>query len=114
MTMMKLMLIDIAKKIGLFFVNLFLEFKSKIKNISINGIEWTAILALHAVTIPTLLSLMAGLSDRTPPIDMIIIIWTALGLLFMKSLMKRDLISIAVIGFGFMGQAILMALIFFK
>jgi hypothetical protein len=104
----------IAGKILLFFINLFQEFKSKIKNVSINGIEWTSILALHAVTVPTLLSLMAGLTDRTPPIDMVIIVWAALGLLFMKSLMKRDMTSIALIGFGFIGQATLIALIFFK
>jgi hypothetical protein len=105
---------SLTSKIVLFFITLFQDFKSKIKNVSINGIEWTSILALHAVTIPSLLSLMAGLTDHTPPIDMIIIVWTALGLLFMKSLMKRDMTSIALIGFGFMGQATLMALIFFK
>jgi len=61
-----------------------------------------------------MLSLLAGLTDKTPSIDMVLIVWAALGLLFVKSIMKRDFTSIAIIGFGFLGQAILMALIFFK
>lgn len=102
------------EKVKAFFEHLFTDFKTKVTHVSINGIEWASLIALHAATVPTMLSLMAGLTDKTPSIDMVLIVWAALGLLFVKSIMKRDFTSIAIIGFGFLGQAILMALIFFK
>ena len=94
--------------------NIWLEFKSSIKKVTIDGIGWAALLALHAVTIPSLLGLMTGLSDKTPPIDMIIILWAALGLFYIKSILEKNIISIIIIGFGFIAQSVLMALVFFK
>ena len=105
---------DLTTKVKNWLNNLTDDFVNKIKHVSINGIEWAGILALHAATVPSLLALMAGLTDRTPPLDVVLITWTSLGLWFVKSIMKRDFTSIAIIGFGFMGQAVLMALIFFK
>jgi len=57
---------------------------------------------------------MTGLTDNTPPIDMIIILWAALGLFYIKSILERNFVALNIIGFGFIGQSILMALIFFK
>ena len=97
-----------------FFHNLALEFKNSIRKISIDSIGWTALIALHAVTVPSLLGLMTGLTDNTPPIDMVIILWAALGLFYIKSILERNFVALNIIGFGFIGQSILMALIFFK
>lgn len=97
-----------------FFKNCAIEFKDSIRKISIDSIGWTALIALHAVTIPSLLGLMTGLTDNTPPIDMIIILWAALGLFYIKSVLERNFVALNIIGFGFIGQSILMALIFFK
>lgn len=96
------------------FSKLWVEFKSSIRKVTIDGIGWAALLALHAVTIPTLLGLMTGLSDRTPPIDMVIILWAALGLFYFKSILEKNVVSIVIIGLGFITQSVLMALVFFK
>ena len=95
-------------------VKLLAEFRASIRKVTIDGIGWTALLALHAVTIPSLLGLMTGLSDRTPPIDMIIILWAALALFYFKAILEKNVVSIVIIGLGFIAQSVLMALVFFK
>ncbi len=103
--------IDIVKN---FFVNLWIEFKQSIRQVSIDGIGWTALIALHAVTIPSLFGLMTGLTDNTPPIDMVVILWAAMGLFYIKAILEKNFVSLIIIGLGFIAQSILMALVFFK
>jgi threonine dehydrogenase-like Zn-dependent dehydrogenase len=69
---------------------------------------------MHAVTIPTLLGIMSGVTDNVPPIDMVLILWAGLAMLYAKAIIQKDMINIVLIGMGFIGQAILMALVFFK
>lgn len=90
------------------------EFKSSIRQVSIDGIGWTGLIALHAVTIPSLFGLMTGLTDNTPPIDMVIILWAAMGLFYIKAILEKNVVSLVIIGLGFIMQSILMALVFFK
>jgi hypothetical protein len=97
-----------------FVTKLWLEFKSSIRQVSIDGIGWTGLIALHAVTIPSLFGLMTGLTDNTPPIDMVIILWAAMGLFYIKAILERNVVSLVIIGLGFIMQSILMALVFFK
>ncbi len=97
-----------------FFEKCAIEFKNSIRKVSIDSIGWTALIALHAVTVPSLLGLMTGITDNTPPIDMVILLWAALGLFYIKATLERNFIALNIIGFGFIGQSILMALIFFK
>jgi hypothetical protein len=104
----------VTDMIKAFVAKLWLEFKSSIRQVSIDGIGWTGLIALHAVTIPSLFGLMTGLTDDTPPIDMIIILWTAMGLFYIKAILEKNVISLVIIGLGFIMQSILMALVFFK
>lgn len=104
----------VIEQIKDFFRKLWVEFKSSIRQVSIDGIGWTGLIALHAVTIPSLFGLMTGLTDHTPPIDMVIILWSALGLFYIKAILEKNVISTVIIGLGFMMQSILMALVFFK
>jgi hypothetical protein len=97
-----------------FFANLWVEFKQSIRQVSIDGIGWTGLIALHAVTIPSLFGLMTGLTDATPPIDMVIILWSAMALFYIKAILERNVLSLVIIGLGFIMQSILMALVFFK
>ena len=97
-----------------FFDRMWVEFKASIRKVTIDGIGWTALLTLHAVTIPTFIGLMTGLSDKTPPIDMVLILWIGLGLFYLKSILEKNIVSIIIIGLGFVAQSILMALVFFK
>lgn len=97
-----------------FLKRMWLEFKASIRKVTIDGIGWTALLTLHAVTIPTLIALMTGLSDKTPPIDMILILWVGMALFYLKSILEKNVVSIIIIGLGFIAQSVLMALVFFK
>jgi hypothetical protein len=57
---------------------------------------------------------MFGITDTMPPIDIILIVWAALALFFMKAIIQKDRLNLITIGVGFMAQAVVMALIFFK
>ena len=69
---------------------------------------------LHASTIPSLLAVMSGLTDRLPGVDLVLLVWTGLALMFVKAAVQKDMLNIITIGFGFIVQAVMMALIFFK
>lgn len=92
----------------------FSDFKNSIAKTSSDTVEWVGIIALHGATIPTMLGLMMGITDNTPPIDIVLILWAALTMFFVKAVIKKDILNIVTIGLGFIGQAVLMALIFFK
>jgi hypothetical protein len=82
--------------------------------ISAETLGWLAAIVIHAATIPTLLALMTGLSDRTPNLDVVLFAWAGLVLLFFRAVVLKDLLNIITIGLGFIVQAVLMALILFK
>jgi hypothetical protein len=94
------------------------EFKASValavSKISSEAVGWISVLVLHAATIPTLLAVMSGLTDRMPPVDLVLMIWAALTLLFIKAAVQKDMLNIITISLGFVVQSVLMALIFFK
>jgi hypothetical protein len=87
---------------------------NSLAKISADTLGWLAALVLHASTIPTLLALLSGLSDRTPSLDVVLFLWTGLTLLFLRAIVLKDVLNIVTIGTGFIVQAGLMALILFK
>jgi len=90
------------------------NFTEKITHLSSETIHWMAVLCFHAATAPSLIGLMLGLTDTMPPIDFVLIVWAGLGLMFMKAIIQKDRLNLITIGVGFMAQAVVMALIFFK
>ena len=86
----------------------------KFSHISAETLGWIAVLVLHAATIPSLLAVMAGLTDRLPGVDLVMLVWAGLALLFAKAAVQKDMLNLITIGFGFIIQAVMMALIFFK
>ena len=82
--------------------------------LSAETLGWLSAIVLHAATVPTLLALMTGLSDRTPSLDVILFLWAGLVLLFMRAVVLKDMLNIITVGSGFIVQAVLMALILFK
>jgi len=88
--------------------------KAKISKISADTLAWMTNIVLHCATIPSLLALMTGITDKTPPVDIILMLWAALGLLFFRAVLLKDLLNIITIGVGFMLQAMALILIFFK
>lgn len=87
---------------------------NSLAKISADTLGWLAAIVFHASTIPTLLALLSGLSDRTPSLDVVLFVWTGLTLLFLRSIVLKDILNIITIGTGFIVQAALMALILFK
>jgi hypothetical protein len=93
----------------------FTEFvRTKVSVISAETFGWLAVVVLHSATIPSLFAVMAGLTDRMPAVDLVLLIWTGLALLFIKAAVQKDMLNIVTIGLGFIAQAVMMALIFFK
>ena len=87
---------------------------SKVSHISAETFGWLAVLVLHAATIPSLLAVMSGLTDKLPGVDLVLLVWSGLTLLFVKAAVQKDMLNVVTIGVGFIVQAVLMALIFFK
>ena len=85
-----------------------------VKNISSETVGWLAVLFIHCATIPSLLGLLIGVSDKLPSIDVVVFLWVSLFLLFMKALINKDTLNILTISVGFMIQASLMGLLVFK
>jgi hypothetical protein len=85
-----------------------------LSKISSETFGWLAVIVLHASTVPSLLAVMAGLTDRLPGVDLVLLVWTGLTLLFIKAAVQKDMLNVVTIGFGFIIQAVMMALIFFK
>lgn len=93
----------------------FVEFvTTKVGVISAETFGWLAVIVLHASTIPSLFAIMAGLTDRMPAVDLVLLVWTGLSLLFVKAAVQKDMLNLVTIGVGFIAQAVMMALIFFK
>ncbi len=94
------------------------EFKTwavqKVSHISAETFGWLAVIVLHAATIPSLLAVMSGLTDKMPAVDLVLLCWGGLTLLFIKATVQKDMLNVVTIGIGFIVQAVLMALIFFK
>jgi hypothetical protein len=86
----------------------------KLSHLSAETMGWLAVIVLHASTVPSLLAVMAGLTDRLPGVDLVLLVWTGLTLLFIKAAVQKDMLNVVTIGVGFIIQAVMMALIFFK
>lgn len=89
-------------------------FQEHFGKISAETLGWLAPIVIHCATIPTLLALLTGLSDRTPSVDIILFIWGGLVLLFGRAVILKDTFNIVTIGTGFIVQSVLMGLIIFK
>jgi hypothetical protein len=81
---------------------------------SAETLQWIGIILIHAATIPTLLAVLTGLSDRMPPMDMVLLIWAGLTAIFVQAAVINNRLILITISLGFMIQSVLMALIFFK
>jgi hypothetical protein len=85
-----------------------------VKNVSSETVGWLAVLFIHCATIPSLLGLLLGVSDKLPSIDVVVFLWVSLFLMFVKALINKDTLNIITISIGFMVQACLLGLLVFK
>ena len=89
-------------------------FLDHFKKITADTLGWLSAIVLHCSTVPSLMALIAGLSDKAPTVDIIMFIYTALVLLFARAIILKDQLNIITIGSGFIAQAAFMAFILFK
>jgi len=88
--------------------------KEHASHMSAETMGWTAIILMHLATIPTMVAVLTGLTEKMPPVDMVLFSWAGLFCFFVKAVIQKDLLNIVTIGFGFFIQASLLALIVFK
>jgi len=88
--------------------------KEHAPHVSAETMGWVAVILLHLATVPTMLAVVTGLTEKMPPVDMVLFSWAGLFCFFLKATIQKDLLNIVTIGFGFFVQAALMALIIFK
>jgi len=101
-------------KLDQFLKNVTAWLNIQLPKVSAETLQWLAAIVLHCATIPTLLALMTGLSDRTPNIDIVMFTWAGLVLLFSRAIVLKDTLNTVTIGVGFVVQAAIMAMILFK
>lgn len=88
--------------------------RENIGHLSSETLGWIGVILVHLATIPTLVAVLTGLTEKLPPVDIVILMWLGLFMFFVRSVIAKDLLNIVTIGFGFFVQACLMALIIFK
>jgi hypothetical protein len=88
--------------------------KEHAPHLSAETMGWVAVVILHLASIPTMIAILTGLTDKMPPVDLVLFVWAGLFALFIKATIQKDLLNIVTIGFGFFIQAAIMALIIFK
>lgn len=90
------------------------SFKENITHISAETLGWMGVILVNLATIPTLIAILTGLTEKVPPVDLVLFMWVGLFMFFVKAAISKDLLNIVTIGLGFFIQAGLMALILFK
>ena len=88
--------------------------KEHAPRVSAETMGWIAGILLHLATIPTMLAVLTGLTEKMPPVDMVLFSWAGLFCFFIKAAIQKDFLNIVTIGFGFFCQAAMLALIVFK
>jgi uncharacterized protein with PQ loop repeat len=88
--------------------------KEHAPKISAETMGWIAVILMHLATLPTLLAVLTGLTEKMPPVDLVLFAWSGLFCFFVKATIQKDVLNIVTIGFGFFIQAALLALIVFK
>jgi hypothetical protein len=105
---------NIIEKLNEFTAGSAKSLKEQLVTISADTLGWLAVILIHLSTIPTLLAILTGLTEKTPPVDLVLFAWAGLFLFFVKAAISKDILNIVTIGLGFVIQAGLMALILFK
>ena len=105
---------NIIEKLNEFTAGSAKSLKEQLVTISADTLGWLAVILIHLSTIPTLIAILTGLTEKTPPVDLVLFAWAGLFLFFLKASISKDILNIVTIGLGFVIQAGLMALILFK
>ena len=94
--------------------NIYKFLRDHLGRISAHTLGWITIILLHFASIPTLLAVLMAQSDKLPPVDLMVFVWSGLLTLFFKSLIEKNFLYVATICIGFAAQTLIMGLILFK
>lgn len=108
------MKLNIISFFNSYFKKIFEVVRQQIGHVSAHTLGWISIVLLHFAAVPTLLSVLLSQSDKLPPVDLMLFIWSALITLFFKALIERNFLYVATVCIGFCAQTVLMSLILFK
>ena len=75
--------------------------QEKLSHVSSEALNWLATIVIHAATLPTFVAVGMGLTDKLPGVDVILMVWGGLTLLFFRAVLIKDMLNVATIGFGF-------------
>lgn len=104
----------LLQKLGHFPVAVYNFLREHLGHISSHTLGWLTIVLLHFASVPTLIAVLMAQSDRMPPVDLMMFVWSALITLFFKALIERNFFYLATICLGFVAQTVIMSLILFK
>ena len=62
----------------------------QLSRITADTLGWLAAILIHFSTIPTLLALLKGVTDRTPGLDIVLFLWTGLSSIPRGKLQKMN------------------------
>ena len=88
--------------------------RDHLAKVSAHTLGWFSIILCHFAAMPTLLAVLFGQSDRLPPVDLILFIWSALITMFFKAMIEKNFLYISTICLGFVAQTVIMSLILFR
>lgn len=90
------------------------RFVGGFNDVSANTLNWLSIIAGHCVFIPSMLAILTAMTDKTPTIDVVILVQVFLLLSFVKSVVIRDTVATVLHALGWFTNMMLLALIIFK
>ena len=93
---------------------LWLFLRDHLGRVSSHTLGWITIVLLHLSSLPTLTAVLLAQSDKLPPVDLMVFVWSALITLFFKALIEKNFLYIGTICIGFAAQTVIMSLILFK
>lgn len=88
-------------------------FRDHLSTVSSRTFDWIAALLLHVSTFPAYTAVIKGVTDTLPNLDIVLFVWTALALMFVRSVIRNDTLNVVTIALGFIMQAVFMAFILF-
>ena len=74
---------------------------------------WIGMCLIHGATIPVTVSNILGLSDKLPPLSMVLLVWAGLALFLWRAIDRNDFLYIVSNAVGFVLNSVLLALIVF-
>lgn len=86
-------------------------FREYLGRISSLTLLWVSIILMHASLVPTYLAILGGLTDRYPPVDVILFVWAGLAALLVRSAVTRDWLNALTNSAGFVMHAVFLALV---